>query len=83
MPAETPQFNPSERLPFGVKTPDTPEFQAAAAKLDQEMAAAQAERDRQAEMRKAVIISPEKAAKMRAGWEEEIKRSREKIKGMN
>lgn len=83
MSPETPQFNPTERLPLGTKIPDTPEFKAATAKLDAENAANAENRQQQAKMKHARIIPPEEAAKMRAVWEEEIRKKQEQIKNMN
>ena len=83
MAPETSKFNPGERVPFGAKKPDTPEFNAAMAQMDAEKTADEAERQRQADLNKAIYLSPEKAAAMRAQWEEEIRKKREEIKKMN
>ncbi len=83
MSAETPQFNPNERLPFGTKIPDSPEFKAATAKLDTENAANAEERRKQTEMKHARIIPPEEAAKMREVWEQKIREKRKQINNMN
>ncbi len=83
MPGESPQFNPSERLPFGIKVPDSAEYKAAVEEYDKKKAITQAEKEKQAEMKKTIIIPPEKAAQMRAEWEEEIKKARKKIQGMH
>ncbi|MCX6781884.1 MAG: hypothetical protein NTW66_02095 [Candidatus Magasanikbacteria bacterium] len=83
MSPETPQFNPSERLPFGMKVPDNPEYQAAVAEMDRENAANAEKRRQQAELKNARILSPEQANQVRAEVQAKIEEQRRKIKEMN
>lgn len=84
---ETPQpqqkFNPRERLPFGMKVPDTPEFKTAIAQFDAEKSKQIKEQEEQKQIKKRIIKTPEEVAADRVRWQKEIDKKREQIENMN